>query len=169
MRPIIEKGDHLEVLSNVQSYQVGDIVVLRIQGELIVHRIVDISRGPGDERFITKGDMMSRCDEPVDGNHIYGKVVTISKAKSGRKIDCTRLSRLFSIIAWLSLKCIRFEEFVRSSYGGQTSTSQRTETPFMKMWIKLFYILIGTAMELHNLKYTYDPKSLQKSSRKSST
>jgi hypothetical protein len=152
MRPIIENGDYLDVLPNVQNYLLGDIVVFRIQGELVVHRIVDISREMGELRFITKGDMMPRCDKAISKDEIYGKVVCIIKANSGRKTDCTRLAALFLTIARLSLELSRLNEFVSSSRGRLSPAPSKLGNQFMKIWIGIFYMLIKAAAELHNLK-----------------
>jgi len=152
MRPIIENGDYLDVLPNVQNYLPGDIVVFRIQGELVVHRIVDISREMGELRFITKGDMMLRCDKAIRKDEIYGKVVCIIKANGGRKTDCARLAALFLTIARLSSELSRLNEFVSSSRSGQSPAPSRLGNQFMRIWIGIFYMLIKAAVELHNLK-----------------
>jgi hypothetical protein len=152
MRPIIESGDHLEVLPNVQNYRVGDIVVLKVQGDLVVHRIIDIFRGTGQERFVTKGDMTLTRDEPIGRDEIYGKVVTITKANDGRKTDCTRLSALFSITAGLSSQSARLNDLVSSFCGEQSSALRRTGLKFMRAWVKASYVILRILTELYGLK-----------------
>ena len=80
MEPTLEHGDLLFVKAvDIGDLHVGDIVVFRRPGtgELVVHRVYKIVRGPGGEVLLrTKGDNNERPDRWLVGeDELIGKVV----------------------------------------------------------------------------------------------
>ena len=80
MEPTLEQGDLLFVKAvDVEEVRVGDIVVFRRPdtGELVVHRVYEIVRGPGGEILLrTKGDNREEPDWWLVGeDELVGKVV----------------------------------------------------------------------------------------------
>jgi len=82
MRPTMEVGDiAISIKTPLETIKVGDIIQYWQEGEMILHRTVEI-RGEGDARlFITKGDANPEPDiDPVQVAQIKGKLVfTIPK------------------------------------------------------------------------------------------
>lgn len=69
MEPALSKND-MVVIKKVDNYQVGDIIVYKLNSELVIHRIVRINQN----KIITKGDANSYEDKPIDKENIYGKL-----------------------------------------------------------------------------------------------
>lgn len=71
MEPTFSKGTLLIVKEETKPEK-GQIVVYQSGNELIVHRIVNISKN----KIITKGDANNIADEPFDKTQIKGVVIT---------------------------------------------------------------------------------------------
>ena len=70
MEPEFSGGDLL-IVTESESYEVGDVVVFQTKQVAISHRIVAIN---GDD-VITKGDSNNLEDDPIRMEHIKGKVL----------------------------------------------------------------------------------------------
>ena len=77
MEPDFEIGDVILVRETVTigTLDVGDLVIVSIDDESAVRRIVEIS-GVGDERmFVTQGDGESEAEAPVGSDDLLGEVM----------------------------------------------------------------------------------------------
>ena len=82
MRPTMEVGDLAIVVSTDPSkIQVGDVIQYWQEGEMTLHRVVDIHQTEGSRLFVTKGDDNPISDaNPVFPAQIRGKLIfTIPK------------------------------------------------------------------------------------------
>ncbi len=79
MRPTMDVGDIAITTSIAPSeIQIGDIVQFWREGEMILHRIVEIQQVGAMRQFITKGDANPISDtDPVQPSQIRGKLVFI--------------------------------------------------------------------------------------------
>ena len=77
MKPAARVGDVIIVeASKPENLKVGDIIVLKDEGEIIAHRIVQVIEGAG--QFVTKGDNNNIVDSTViDYSQIEGKKIII--------------------------------------------------------------------------------------------
>lgn len=95
MYPTIKDGEMITVEPVVPSQvKRGDILVHHNGRGMIAHRVVRIPRkkallNPEDSilgtSFVLRGDASSTCDEPVEGDQVLGKVVSVER--NGRLID----------------------------------------------------------------------------------
>ena len=70
MEPTLKVND-LVIVTEQDSYEVGDIVVYQSMNDLIIHRIVSID----DTEVVTKGDANNISDDPIEQDQIKGKFV----------------------------------------------------------------------------------------------
>jgi hypothetical protein len=70
MIPAIRPGDRIMIVPGSRA-RLGDIVLSRHGGYLILHRVVARYKG----RIITKGDIINRLDESVPTQEIVGRAV----------------------------------------------------------------------------------------------
>ena len=75
MEPEISVGDLL-IITEAQSYQVGDVVVFQDGRSSVTHRIVSIS----EDKVVTRGDANNTEDDPITLEQIKGKVVAVIPA-----------------------------------------------------------------------------------------
>lgn len=75
MEPALQTGDVVIVIKriSIRDISVGDVVVYRRGGALIIHRVVAVSDGI----LITKGDNNPLVDPPVSFENVIGKVLEI--------------------------------------------------------------------------------------------
>lgn len=87
MYPTIKKDETITVQPVAASaIKMGDIILYRLEGVVIGHRVVRIERGEdGGSRFIARGDASAAPDEPVEPAQVLGKVVSVERG--GRSID----------------------------------------------------------------------------------
>lgn len=69
MEPVLSVND-LIVLKKKDNYQVGDIIVYKLNNELVVHRIVKINH----DEIITKGDANEYEDKAINLNAVRGEL-----------------------------------------------------------------------------------------------
>lgn len=81
MHPTIRHGDLITVEPLEPSrLKRGDIILYRLQGDFIAHRIVNIGERDGcDRNFILRGDASTTCDAPVKPEQVLGKVVCLER------------------------------------------------------------------------------------------
>lgn len=86
MLPLLHPGDCVEVDLRPAALCVGDIVVFRVAGESVVHRVVRVRRHASDANLelVTQGDWACRPDPPIGPHQVVGKVVAVRT--SGRVI-----------------------------------------------------------------------------------
>ena len=78
MEPTLQTGDVVVVIRRVgpEELSVGDIVVYRRGGSLVIHRVVSI----GPSGLVTKGDNNWAPDPPVPYEAVAGKVLSVGGA-----------------------------------------------------------------------------------------
>ena len=73
MEPIFSAGDML-IFRECENYSIGDIVIFKLNGSLITHRIIGSENG----LFITKGDANNIPDsEKLPPENICGKLTAV--------------------------------------------------------------------------------------------
>ena len=104
MYPTIKEEETITVQPMAPSaIKMGDIILYRLEGIVIAHRVVRIERGEdGDSRFILRGDASSDPDEPVEPAQVLGKVVSVERG--GHSIDlCSRNAKMLrTAYVWAS-------------------------------------------------------------------
>ncbi|HEX5322244.1 MAG TPA: S24/S26 family peptidase [Capsulimonadaceae bacterium] len=76
MAPTLPPGTRLKVTCGEpaeDNIAVGDILVVRDQGSLVIHRLVEIAESP--KRYICKGDGNPHRDPPASEEMVVGRVV----------------------------------------------------------------------------------------------
>lgn len=104
MTPTMEVGDvAIAISTDPNNIHVGDIIQYWKQGEMILHRVIEIRKTETGKTFITKGDANAEPDsDPVYPSQIRGKLIlTIPK------------------LGWIS---IYLKEFARQTYTFFTVT-----------------------------------------------
>jgi signal peptidase I len=97
MAPLIHSGDRVLVVSiPVERVRLGDIIVFRRNGELIVHRVLKKLRTADNFRFMEKGDG-THMSGLAGGDTIVGRVSMI-EGKVKRLNLNSPLSRLTSLV-----------------------------------------------------------------------
>ncbi|MCX8180553.1 MAG: signal peptidase I [Thermofilaceae archaeon] len=77
MEPTLHVGD-LIVVKGTHEPEIGDVVVyVKPNGELIVHRLIEIRHTLAGVEYITKGDANAWPDPPVYPNQLKGKVILV--------------------------------------------------------------------------------------------
>jgi signal peptidase I len=78
MAPTLLPGTRLKVRCGVpvEKLSIGEIIVVRENDRLVIHRLVEIAKGePG--RYVCKGDNNPERDPPVTSKHIVGRVTEV--------------------------------------------------------------------------------------------
>jgi len=88
MSPFLREGDIIFFSQPPgEKMRHGDIIAYRSKGDIIIHRIVEIS-GTNKKSFMTKPDASkARDDGWVSGDEIVGKAVAISRGKKVYKLE----------------------------------------------------------------------------------
>ena len=79
MVPALHDGDRVLVAHGCAGVRRGDVVVFRLNGLLIAHRVLHIKDGAGDKMFVTKGDNAGQVDPHVSPREIVGQVLAIER------------------------------------------------------------------------------------------
>lgn len=76
MAPTLLPGDEISVEpASIDTLRAGDLILFRWRGQLVCHRLMDVS---GDA-VVTRGDAASGGGERTDRDQVLGKVVKIRK------------------------------------------------------------------------------------------
>jgi hypothetical protein len=90
MLPLLRDGDRILVSHQLSGVQRGDILVFQQGDGLVAHRVVSITRGPGNRHvYRTKGDNCTTFDAPLSTAEILGLVDVISR--DGKEYDLTTI------------------------------------------------------------------------------
>lgn len=87
MAPLIRHGDTVVIQHGDVPLRIGDVVVAKRQGAIVVHRLVHSEMEEGRERFLTRGDACRDIDPPVRRDQIIGKVVEIRSSEGRVRLD----------------------------------------------------------------------------------
>jgi hypothetical protein len=79
MVPAIHDGDRVLVAHGCAGVRRGDVVVFRLDGLLIAHRVLHIKDSADGIKFITKGDNAGQVDPHVRPREIVGQVRAIER------------------------------------------------------------------------------------------
>ncbi len=121
MYPTLKEGDTgLVEKCSVDELKKGDIIVFRLNNNLIAHRLIEIKNINNTKVFIAKGDKNSYYDKPVVANEIIGKLVSIQRNNSiininnplmkFRKFNSIHFSGIMTPINYIQLRFVKFFE-----------------------------------------------------------
>ena len=71
---MIKEDEELLIEPRLETIRVGDVVVYRLRGRFIAHRVVRTWRSGGRELFLLKGDRSTSFDPPLARESICGRV-----------------------------------------------------------------------------------------------
>ena len=96
MYPFIQPGDTLLIdMVNADKLGRGDIAFYCLpSGTFVVHRLV---KRNGSGSLFTNGDSLRKSDDPITGEHVFGKVTGIKRG--GKSLALTGI--LSKITGWL--------------------------------------------------------------------
>jgi len=94
MEPTIRSGSRFRLRCCRRTPQVGEVVAFRRGGCLVVHRLVRVDDGGGEQRFICKGDGNGAEDEPILPDMVVGTVVDVRQP--GPAARCVQAVRRFA-------------------------------------------------------------------------
>jgi signal peptidase I len=78
MVPTLRPGDEIAVQpASSEDIRVGDLILYAHRGQLICHRLVEVSGQPA--RWLTRGDAAGSAGERISPDRVLGKVVGIRK------------------------------------------------------------------------------------------
>lgn len=110
MAPLLRQGDRINIIETQPAkLQSGDLVVMHVNRELIVHRYW-VSQHLGDKLYlITKGDRLAVFDPLMPAAYLVGRVV--ERTRNHRVISFTKtpglqLNRVLSFLSHLEIKTI---------------------------------------------------------------
>ena len=99
MAPIIEIGNSVLVnVSEFETIQRGDIIVIKREDDFLTHRAI---RSNGDG-WITKGDNSVLFDPPTKAELIIGSITAIQKGSQPIKLQTSRWARINRLLAKFS-------------------------------------------------------------------
>ena len=87
MAPSIRDGDTVVIEHGDGRPRIGDVVVVRREGAIVVHRLIHRDVQGGHERFLTRGDRCRGIDPPVRRDQIVGKVVEVRSEERLLRLD----------------------------------------------------------------------------------
>ena len=104
MQPTIRDGEVLTVVPIAPSdVQRRDIILYRTLRGLIAHRVVGITRHPGQAiTFTLRGDALGACDAPVQTDQLLGKVVSVTRGDDQIDVSSRRATRWHLLRVWAS-------------------------------------------------------------------
>jgi len=79
MVPAIHDGDRVLVAHGCAGVRRGDVLVFRLDGLLIAHRVLCIKDGADGKKFVTKGDNAGQVDPHLSPREIVGQVLAIER------------------------------------------------------------------------------------------
>jgi hypothetical protein len=82
MIPFVRAGDLVTIVPG-KPCRVGDVILCRRDGNLVLHRVV----GKKDGKIITKGDALGYADGPVAPQDILGQAVFAERSGVTRSLD----------------------------------------------------------------------------------
>lgn len=83
MLPLIRPGDRLLVGFGEQEARRGDVILFRLGGMIVAHRVVGSRRDDGERRLIAKGDNEPLATEDVAPSDLLGVVRAVDRGSRG--------------------------------------------------------------------------------------
>jgi signal peptidase I len=68
----------------------GDVLVFDRAGQLVCHRVVRVRNRPTGREFVTKGDPLVGCDDPIPFAAVLGRVIRIKWPEGDFRMDTWR-------------------------------------------------------------------------------
>jgi hypothetical protein len=83
MHPAIRNGDAITVAPlGSAPIRVGDVLLYRLRGAAIAHRVVKIALTSGrPTKLVLRGDSADSCDAPIAVDQVLGRVVGVGSAE----------------------------------------------------------------------------------------
>lgn len=105
MQPFIKDGDIVEVRPlHKKSIRLGDVVLLKSdKAQILIHRIVRVTRTDRTKTFISKGDALFTTDGIIAEDQILGCVVALKR--ENRDIMLSGAYKRFLGLCWKQVKC----------------------------------------------------------------
>lgn len=97
MWPFVREGEELVVWPIAGGPEVGDVVLVVLGGELVLHRVVRVRRGGG---VVTKGDAELGVDPPIDAGDVLGR---LAPRRWDRLVACASAGSLGGLALWLGI------------------------------------------------------------------
>lgn len=96
MFPLIREGDQVLVAHGCTGMRRGDVIVFRLRGTLIAHRVLNIFESDVGPIFVTKGDNVSQFDPPLSDNEIVGRILAVKRGNRCMPLDTV----IWKILGW---------------------------------------------------------------------
>lgn len=88
MKPILWPGSTVEVRPCPPSgARIGEVLCVRVDGELLVHRLVAWADVDGERAVITRGDRCPDADPPRPWSDVLGRVCSVRCGRLSWRID----------------------------------------------------------------------------------
>lgn len=107
MLPLLRRGDRVTVKCGVSPVRRGDLVVFYRQRQLVIHRVVLLSRSAAGLTLVTKGDNALTCDAPLQLDELVGLVSTLRRGRQTVFLEKPDWRYTNELIAALSLAAAR--------------------------------------------------------------
>jgi len=129
MLPSVRPGDTLMVEpAGLKEVRLGDIVVIRQDGNLVSHRVISVLDNAGERRIITQGDTSPVTDVPVCESELLGGVSCV--VRKGKSIALPRhrslMNRLTARMVSRSLPAARALVALRDCWRRNWQTPQES-------------------------------------------
>jgi len=97
MLPFLRPGDEVQVNPLPARLRRGDLVLLRGQGGLVVHRVLWSRLQPGVAQVMTQGDHNRQPDAVTSADNLLGRVRALRRAGRTLAVD----NRRWTAVGWL--------------------------------------------------------------------
>ena len=142
MFPLIREGDQVLVAHGCTGMRRGDVIVFRLRGRLIAHRVLSIFESDAGPIFVTKGDNTPEFDPPLSSREIVGRVLTIKRGNRQMFLD-TAIWRIMGwVIAINTLTRVKLQTGGRYLIQGLLGCLPMSLTTFLRRSEKYFFFLI---------------------------
>lgn len=96
MFPLLREGDQVLVTHGCPGIRRGDVIVFRLRGTLIAHRVLSILERDTVPIFVTKGDNVSHFDPHLSSSEIVGRVLAVKRGNRCMSLD----TAIWRILGW---------------------------------------------------------------------
>lgn len=101
MWPFIKPGTEATIIkADINSLEIGDIVVFSKSKKLIAHRVIRFKKDIND--IITKGDNEFLCDGKINLDSFYGKIIMLKTSTKTVRLDSSFYKKLSFFMAKMS-------------------------------------------------------------------
>jgi signal peptidase len=141
MVPLIQDGDHVLVAHGCAGVRRGDVIILRREGRLVVHRVLRIYSGHAGPTFLTKGDHVSQLDSPLRADEIVGRVLALKRGDRYMSLDTTVWRMVGWLIAVSMLAWTKLDNWGRDLKQGLLGPQPNRLTAFLRRSALAFFSL----------------------------